>query len=188
VTESESRPDPESPEGRAIGHTLNELGKETIRIVAAYKHSVQQGRFDEVAAWMLRLDKALRYQQRLIQFSQKPLSELPGVEGHRRAIAGRDALVERGLMTPDQSDQTAKTVLRGTRGRKDVLRSLTARALGLKLENPQLLWKTIAGQLCPADFPIFALKFEARLTRNVEMLRALLREIESFLKNPAVTP
>jgi hypothetical protein len=187
VSGSESKGELELPEQRAIGREADALTEEMTRLAVAIAHSTQRRQFDQAEALRRRLAEAARLLKRLIQFCVKLPSELPGIEGRRLVIAGRDVVVARGLMTPKDADGIAETALRRPKGRPNVLRSLTARALGVKLQNPHLTWEMIADQLRPVDYPKHAHPFAARLTRNVEKLRALLRDIKSFLKDSAET-
>jgi len=129
-----------------------------------------------------RVSEATELLKELMQFTVSDLTSLPIREQYKRAMMGRQALINRGIVNEKAADVIADMALRKASGRPETIRHLTSRALALKESRRTLTWPAISQKLAPDNYPVHGTVFADRIRRNVRLLNALLDRIDAFLR------
>ena len=129
-----------------------------------------------------RMSQATELLKELTQFSTPDLTSLPAFEQYRTALSARRALIRSGIADKKGADAIVDLALRKAPGRPETIRSLTSAALALKESRRTLTWRAIAKKLAPDNYPVHGTPLAKRITRNVRLLRALLRRIDAFIR------
>lgn len=173
-------------EERAILKAVKSLCGEMSRLSASIVRNAREGSSVPVSL-LSRMHKTTELLAELVQYGFPHLSSLPIGEAAEALTAGIAILRKTGSLSNAAVDDLRKRALRRPRGRPEITRHLAARAEGMRRMNPKLTWQALADRLHPPDYPECAQPFRERLRRDVVRLRALLHQINAFVKKPSTT-